>query len=42
MFKEKIKFKLKQLGVSRGDKIIITSDVLKFLIYLKKKKSNIL
>lgn len=38
MFQEKIKLKLKRLGVSPGDKIIVTSDVLKFLIYLKKKK----
>ncbi len=38
MFSKKIKSKLKQLGIRYGDKIIVTSDALKLLIYLKKNK----
>ena len=35
MFQLKIKEKLKSLGIKSGDKVIVTSDVLKFLIFLK-------
>ena len=38
MFSKKIQSKLKQLGLRSGDKIIVTSDALKLLIYLKKNK----
>ena len=38
MFSKKIQSKLKQLGLRSGDKIIVTSDALELLIYLKKNK----
>ena len=41
MFQLKIKEKLKSLGIKSGDKVIVTSDVLKFLIFLKKSIDKI-
>ena len=41
MLSFKLEKKLRSLGLKSGDKILVTSDVLKFLINLKKKKDKI-
>lgn len=38
MFSKKIKKKLSSLGLKSGDKLIVTSDALKLLIFLKRNK----
>lgn len=40
MFSKQIKSKLRFLGLRSGDKVLITSDILELLIYLKKNKIN--
>ena len=40
MLSFKFEKKLRSLGIKSGDKILVTSDVLKFLINLKKKKKK--
>ena len=40
MFSSVLKNNLKKLGLKKGDKILVSSDVLKFLVYLKKNKIN--
>ena len=40
MFSSEFKSNLKKLGLKKGDKILVSSDLLKFLIYLKKNKIN--
>ena len=38
MFSKEIKKKLSSLGLKSGDKLIVTSDALKLLIFLKRNK----
>ena len=37
MFSSTLKNNLIKLGLKKGDKILVSSDVLKFLVYLKKE-----
>ena len=40
MFSSTLKNNLIKLGLKKGDKILVSSDVLKFLVYLKKRQIN--